>query len=279
MARGTTFRTWDDYFIPGTSVLRNKFTTPGKPHGEPDPDKLRTMEEAAAAFRLEELRQHPIVGRFDYAHMKAIHGAIFKDVYEWAGQERTAPIGQFMVKEGHSYYPAGPQLTAAAEAEYAKIAAADYVQGLGRDDFVTELAERWGELNVVHSFREGNTRTQFVFFSELCEQAGHRLDTEVFKPGNPLREEFVKARFHSQDTGRNDQLAAVLDQAIAQPPPPGRDPGGDPGRGLSQGGPALRAASLPQAPSTARSMTPHPQSVAARAARRTGRSGPETGRG
>ena len=31
MPRGATFRTWDDYFIPGTSVLRNKFTAPGKP--------------------------------------------------------------------------------------------------------------------------------------------------------------------------------------------------------------------------------------------------------
>lgn len=49
MPCGTTFRTWDDYFIPGTSVLKNKFTAPGKPYGEPDPDKLRLMEEAAEA--------------------------------------------------------------------------------------------------------------------------------------------------------------------------------------------------------------------------------------
>lgn len=106
----------------------------------------------------------------------------------------------------------------------------------------------------MHSFREGNTRTQFVFFSELCEQAGYRLDTEAFRVGNPLREEFVDARFHSQDTGRNDRLAAVLDKAITQPPPPpGRGSGDGPTRGPSQG-PALRAASFPRAPSvTARS--------------------------
>lgn len=100
MPRGTTFRTWDDYFIPGTPVLKNKFTAPGKPHGEPDPNKLRIMEEAAAAFRLEELREHPITGSFDYAHMKAIHRHIFQDVYEWAGQERVGPAG-FMTKDGH----------------------------------------------------------------------------------------------------------------------------------------------------------------------------------
>lgn len=66
----------------------------------------------------------------------------------------------------------------------------------------------------MHSFREGNTRTQFVFFSQLAEQAGYRIDAAQFAPGSPLRDEFVQARFHSQDTGRNDQLAAVLGKAI-----------------------------------------------------------------
>jgi hypothetical protein len=82
---------------------------------------------------------------------------------------------------------------------------------------------------VVHSFREGNTRTQFVFFSQLCEQAGHRLDTEAFRPGNPLRDEFVQARFHGQDTGSNDRLAEVLGRAIATPSDPGSSVGPSPG--------------------------------------------------
>ena len=59
--------------------------------------------------------------------MKAIHHHIFQDVYEWAGQERVAPLGTFMVKSGpdvvhyqlgdpaapqmsYQYYPAGPVL-------------------------------------------------------------------------------------------------------------------------------------------------------------------------
>lgn len=214
MPRGKHFRTWDDYFIPGTSVLRNKLGGPGQPHGETNPAKLRQIEEAATAVRIGELLANPVAGRFDYDHMKAIHGYVFQDVYEWAGQERVAPAGQFMMKDGHAYYGAGPHLTAAAEAEYAKLAAKDHLRGLGRTQFVDELAESWGELNVVHSFREGNTRTQFVFFSQLAEQAGYQLDTAAFAPGSPLRDEFVQARFHSQDTGRNDRLAAALGKAI-----------------------------------------------------------------
>lgn len=213
MARRPVFRTWDDYFIPGTSVLRNKFTAPGKPYGEDDPDKLRALEEGAAAIRLAELAAHPIEGRFDYDHMKAIHGYIFQDVYEWAGQERVAPA-TFMTKDGHLYYPAGTALTAAAEAQHATLADKNLLRDLDPQSFVSELAESWGEVNVIHSFREGNTRSQFVFYSQLAEQAGYRIDAAAFAPGAPLRDAFVQARFHSQDTGLNDQLASVLGQAI-----------------------------------------------------------------
>ncbi|UTX34980.1 Fic family protein [Micrococcus luteus] len=172
------------------------------------------MEEAVTAVRIGELRVRPIAGRFDYDHMKEIHRYVFQDVYEWAGQERVAPVDQFMTKSGHRYYPAGPLLTEAAEEQYDRLARKDYLRGLSAAQFIDELAEAWGELNVVHSFREGNTRTQFVFFSQLAEQAGYEINTSAFAPGLPLRDEFVHARFYSQDTGRNDKLSAVLNKAI-----------------------------------------------------------------
>jgi cell filamentation protein len=200
------FRAWDDYFIPGTSVLENRLK-------ETDPDRLTVKEEFVTAARLDELAANPITGWFDYDHMKAIHRHVFQDVYDWAGEERVGPSG-FMNKEGHRYYPAGPALTEAAHTEYRKLAQKDLLRGLDKGQFVDELAERWGELNVIHSFREGNTRTQFVFFSQLAENAGYRLDTEAFKKGSPLRDEFVAARFHSQDTSHNDRLASVLSKAI-----------------------------------------------------------------
>lgn len=230
MAR-KVFRTWEDYFIPGTSVLRNKFITPGNPYGEPDPDKLRVLEELRSGLRINELNEHPIEGNFDYAHMKAIHHHIFQDIYEWAGQERVAPLGTFMVKSGpdvvhyplgdpaapqmsYQYYPAGPVLGQAANEQYRRLSKMDLLRDLDHETFVTELAEIWGELNVIHSFREGNTRTQFVFFSQLSEQAGWKLDPALFAPGTPGRDEFVAARFYSQATGSNQRLAAALRPAI-----------------------------------------------------------------
>ena len=209
----TGFRTWEDYFIPDTTVLRNKFTTVACPLGEEDPAKLEQLESAVTALRLSQLAARPINGQFDYDHMKAIHRYVFQDVYEWAGQERTAPAG-FMNKAGHLYYAAGPALTAAAEAEYAKLARANLLRGLEHEEFVVALAESWGELNVIHSFREGNTRTQFVFFAQLADQAGYRIDTAQLAPGTALRDEFVQARFHSQDYGDNGPLADVLRRGV-----------------------------------------------------------------
>lgn len=68
----------------------------------------------------------------------------------------------------------------------------------------------------IHSFREGNTRTQFVFFSELSRHAGYELDIAQFAENAPLRTEFVYARFYNQSTTRTDRLEAVLDKALTE---------------------------------------------------------------
>jgi len=225
MARG--IRTWDDYFIPGTSVLRNL-------PGVTDRGQLQNYEEAQALVRVAELYRDPVVGRFDYEHMKGIHRRIFQDVYSWAGQERMGPVG-VMTKSGpdvvhfppgdpaapmvaYAYYPAGA-IAEAATTQYWLLAKENHLTGLPQSEFVGRLAEHWGELNTIHSFREGNTRSQFVFFSQLSENAGYSLDTEAFKAGSPLREEFVAARFYHQATTKTDRLASVLDKAISTPPP------------------------------------------------------------
>lgn len=103
-------------------MLRNKFTTTSHPYGEPDPAKLKSLEEIATAARILELEDR-ITGAFDYDHMKAIHAHIFQDVYEWAGQERTRTGGPVHDQGRPRLLRAGPApSTAAAEAEYAKLA-------------------------------------------------------------------------------------------------------------------------------------------------------------
>lgn len=211
--------------------MRNKFVQPGKPYGETDPNRLAKLEEFHAKSRIAELVNRPIKGRFDHQHMKTIHQHIFQDVYDWAGRERTAPVGEFMTKMGpdvvnyrigdpaaprvsYHYYPAGPALTEVAETQYHKLAEKNLLRGLSAEVFATQMAEIWGELNVIHSFREGDTRAQFVFFSQLAEQDGWLLQPEQFAPGSPHCDDFVAARFYSQATGNNRWLSEVLLRAI-----------------------------------------------------------------
>lgn len=119
---------WGESFYPGTDVLRNKL-------GIRDRELLTVAEESRTMFRAAQLARSPIEGDFDYRHFRAIHAYPFQDVYEWAGEERTAP-DEMMTKLGpdvvgfavgdpeapmvsYRYFPAGSALTEHAEAQFA----------------------------------------------------------------------------------------------------------------------------------------------------------------
>ena len=221
-------RTWDDYFIPGTDTLRNLL-------GKTTRRSLERAENMHTARRIGQLLANPISGAFDYEHMKSIHRYIFQDVYEWAGEERTAPTDGPMSKQApdvvnfpvgdpnaplvhYAYYPAGPALTNAAEQRYTLLRQDNLLIGLNRRDFVHALAEHWGELNAIHSFRDGNTRSQIIFFHDLAKNAGFELNLQAFKIGSPQRTEFMNARNYSLATGRNHRLANMLNTTITEVP-------------------------------------------------------------
>ena len=140
------YNSWEDYYIPGTKTVRNKFRAPDKPYGEPNPDILHAKEEAASFLRMHELRLRPITGNFDYEHMQAIHGYIFQDVYDWAGVPRVGPHG-WMTKEGpnvlrpddpdnptmaFTYYPG----TEIMHEDARRLAEKNYLRGLEKPEFV-----------------------------------------------------------------------------------------------------------------------------------------------
>lgn len=220
---------WQDLLIPGTDVLRNLHNrSPAQPYGTADPGLLAHLENHFAMLRLWELDVTPLAGPLDYTYMQRIHGYIFRDTYEWAGQQREVPWDGPMSKVGPAvvkgdpervpyYYLSAREIGAAAGAAYADLAKDNYLTGRRRRDFVDGLARHWGRINQIHSFREGNTRSQFAFFRTLCADAGWTLDTTKFGAG-PLRDEFVAARFFYQRSGGDhSRLAAALNQGISAP--------------------------------------------------------------
>jgi len=90
------FDTWESYFYPetydpraGQGTLRNLFD-------ERDPVLLRELEYAETARRQRELMSGQVVipRTYDAGHVRAIHGHLFQDVYEWAGQYRGVNISK-----------------------------------------------------------------------------------------------------------------------------------------------------------------------------------------
>jgi len=237
-------RRWEDYSLDGTGtgVLRN---LPGITNER----ELARFETDITQARMAQLLLEPVDGHFDYAHMREIHRRIFQDVYEWAGQTRVGPhsprrmsktsldvSGGPGVTPGpgtavYHYYPAD-FLEEPLEKQYRELAAADLLVGLDVSSFVEALAVHWSDINVLHAFREGNTRSQFAFFHQLAENAGYDLSSHLFKDGAPLRDEFVNARFyaHLHDTS---WFATVLARAIVP-----LDRGGGVGRSTEGDGPA-----------------------------------------
>ena len=87
------------------------------------------------------------VDTFDYAYMRRVHRQLFGDIYDWAGQPRVVPETA-MTKRGpdvvnhevgdpdaptvaYRYYP-GPKVAEAADNLYSRLAAEDYLTGLGQ---------------------------------------------------------------------------------------------------------------------------------------------------
>lgn len=159
----------DPYLIPGTTTLRNKL-------GITDPDLLSEAE-----FRISWGRGHSLfngvkVVNQTMAGWRQTHLHLFADVYDWAGKYRTVYLSrpydggtsQFsrvedIDRDGGAVLK-GPQ---AAMRRFAQNDAAFAAY---------HLANAYVDLNKVHPFREGNGRSQRVFFSLICRPYKIQID-------------------------------------------------------------------------------------------------------
>lgn len=159
--------TTDPYSQDG--VLKNKF-------GEKDPKKLEILEKRSTIRGWIKLQNELIATpnlKLDTALIKKIHKNLFEDVYDWAGQYRTVNI-----VKGKTMF---------ANAMYVPAALEDLVTKLNRDitsksitsnNVSEKLAYYYGELNMIHPFREGNGRTQKIFIEKVADKLGYTLQLE-----------------------------------------------------------------------------------------------------
>lgn len=54
------------------------------------------------------------------------------------------------------------------------MAEANWYVGASQAELITQIAEAYGDLNVIHPFREGNGRAQRILFEQIIVNAGFR---------------------------------------------------------------------------------------------------------
>jgi cell filamentation protein len=220
------FPSWESYFWPDTTVLRNLLD-------EHNQAKLTELELMAARARAAQLAADPVEGPFDLDHLRHVHWRLFQDVYQWAGELRTAPtFPTTMVKSGpspesiaageynsedhypHRYFPAGEDMLAHLRAWLGRLNEVPGYPEMSPSEFAAAIAEPWGEINAAHPFREGNTRAQVMFFAQFAAAHGHFLDYERFAKDEWFRAKFNAGRFLIQHNTDASLLADALTQVI-----------------------------------------------------------------
>jgi len=157
----------DDYCYAGTTVLKNKLDLR-------DAAELADFEAAVSDARADE--EAP-AGDLDFKHFKAVHGHLFQDVYDWAGEIRTVRISK---DDSMFCYP--ENIEGEARKLFSQLKKEGYLKNLSAKDFAGKSAHFLSELNAIHAFREGNGRTQPSFFLLLAEKAGHSLKSLILRP-------------------------------------------------------------------------------------------------
>ena len=166
----------DPYVYPGTFILKNKLNI----------RDAALLEQAELAITYLQANQKPPDGQFDYPHLKAIHHHLFNPLYEWAGQARTV-----VISKGDSLFALPQRIEPCLDPIFNRLKKNHHLQGMDLDAFTKQSADTFNEINAVHPFREGNGRSLRLFFSELGERAGYRLDWEKVD-----RKDYMQASIH-----------------------------------------------------------------------------------
>lgn len=152
----------DTYCYPGTRILRNRLDIV-------DAGRLSDAERDLSAIAAGRIEFQP--APYDLAYWQGLHRQLFEDVYAWAGMLRSVDIAKEQTR-----FCTATRIVAEADRLFAQAARNDWFENLPRLELIPAVAELFGELNMIHPFREGNGRAQRVLFDHLIIHTGHMVD-------------------------------------------------------------------------------------------------------
>lgn len=156
------------------------------------PEQRSQLATDSTFRRIVELELNPVEGNFDVQHLKEINRRIFQDLPELGveevspGEFRDAvPPGQDWVKnrllstvDGVFCVAYSPMDEAALERldDLLDELSIDELTELDMEQFSNSLAELYAELDYLHPFSDGNSRTLRSFTGQLAGAAGYDID-------------------------------------------------------------------------------------------------------
>ena len=157
----------------------------------------RAQAESSLTFRrIVELELDPVQGNVDAAHVREIHRRIFQDLpnagfanvnpgawrkpvpagEDWMKERALSTVdGVFAVAYSRMDAKARRRLDAAL-----KLALPAQLRGLGTGQFTNRIASLYAELDYLHPFNDGNSRTLRTFTRQLARAAGFDIDWARF---------------------------------------------------------------------------------------------------
>lgn len=153
-----------DGCYPGTSVLVNKL-------GIQNQAQLDENETLIVGVKSLQFELAPFPEPLDFNYYKKLHRFLFDELYEWAGIVRSINLSK-----QHTRFCPADEIESLAGRMFSRIEQMDFLCGLPREDFVAELTDFYSSVNYLHPFREGNGRTQRLYFRQLAQRAGYKLD-------------------------------------------------------------------------------------------------------
>lgn len=186
----------DPYCYLGTNVLRNLLNITND-------DDLNEAERVLSEIAASEIEFD--LPPYDLPYLQRIHRKLFIDIYEWAGELRTVDISK-----GETHFCNLARIEAESQKYFRSLASADWFEPLGRAELVLAVAELFGDLNVIHPFREGNGRAQRILFEHIIINAGYEIDWWVVQEG-----EWMQANIDAVICDYT-ALARIFDRCIGQ---------------------------------------------------------------
>ncbi len=204
----------DIYLYEGTDVLKNLLNIRDR----------RILDEAEAdyvTYRLKEIAKNPLSGNYDYAHLLEMHGYIFQDMYEWAGQQRKLNIyKEEAVLGGLSIdYSDIFDIPKDAESALSEMRSKDW-SAMDTHDSAAQFSDSLAKLWRVHPFREGNTRTTVTFCCQYADEVGLNPDRKLFEDNAQyVRTALVAYNATFDDLGdlsKPEYLIKIVEDAISK---------------------------------------------------------------